>query len=416
VDFSRVELDEDQQRFLEEVRAFTAEHVTEEVHEHERQTGSGFNLGVHLELGKRGWVMPEWPVEKGGAGLDPVRAKLLDLELHRARLPDVTMGTTRLTIGTVEKFGDPIMVAEVVKQVAEGTARICLGYSETESGSDIAGAKTRAVQDGDEWVINGQKIWTTGAQQCQYAFLITRTDFDLPKHKGLTMFLLPLEVPGVEIQPIHTYGGERTNVVYFSDVRISDRYRLGGVNDGWSVLRGPLDDEHSIGGPEAERSFQDISIGSMFVHQLERALDAAYAWAKTPAPDGSRPIDDPLVQYRLGAVALRLEASISTPGPLGRVKGSESLVLGGAELVDLVGPLALISEGHPDAHAGGEIDYSHRFAQGTATYGGTVEVFRNIIAQHVLGLPRANYPGHKVLSQKRRESSAAVASPVPQPA
>ena len=112
-------------------------------------------------------------------------------------------------------------------------------------------------------MINGSKIFTTGAQNCQYTFLITRTDPDLPKHKGLTMFLVPLDTPGVEIQGIRTFGVERTNIVYYSDVRISDKYRLGGVNDGWSVLHGPLDEEHSIGG-EADK-FADLSVGTQFV-------------------------------------------------------------------------------------------------------------------------------------------------------
>jgi alkylation response protein AidB-like acyl-CoA dehydrogenase len=250
-------------------------------------------------------------------------------------------------------------------------------------------------------VINGSKIFTTGAQNCQYTFLITRTDPDLPKHRGLTMFLVPLDTPGIEIQPIRTFGNERTNVVYFGDVRISDRYRLGAVNDGWTVLRGPLDAEHSFGPDDPAQQLADASIGTTFVHALEWALDAAVTWASRVRADGSRPMDDALVRYRLGTVAVQIEAALSTPGPMGRVKGSEALVGCAADLMDLVGPESVISEGSPDAVAGGSIDYAHRYAQGTATYGGTVEVFRAIIAQHVLGLPRPNYPGAKVLAQKK---------------
>jgi alkylation response protein AidB-like acyl-CoA dehydrogenase len=119
--------------------------------------------------------------------------------------------------------------------------------------------------------------------------------------------------------------------------------------------------------------------------------------------DGSRPIDDRMVRYRLGSVAMHMEAGFATPGPMGRVKGSEALARGAAELMDLVGPASLLSEGSPGAEATGAIEFAHRFAQGTATYGGTVEVFRQIIAQHVLGLPRPAYPGSKLLVSHRRD-------------
>jgi alkylation response protein AidB-like acyl-CoA dehydrogenase len=122
----------------------------------------------------------------------------------------------------------------------------------------------------------------------------------------------------------------------------------------------------------------------------------------TPRPDGTRPADDPYVRYRLGQIEIDLQAALVTPGPMGRVKNSEALVHGAAALMDLVGPDALVSEGTPDAIGGGQIEYAHRYAQGTATYGGTVEVFRGIIAQHVLGLPRPSYPGSKVFLQKKR--------------
>jgi len=407
MDFSPVPLTAQQQAFQDEVRAFLAEHVTPEVLEEERLTGSGFNERLHLALGRKGWIMPGWPVEKGGAGLDPVRLRILEVEMRRSRIPSITRGTTGLVVKAVEKYAVPDLAAELLPEVAEGTVRFCLGYTEPDGGSDIAAAKVRAVRDGDEWVINGSKIFTTGAQNCQYTFLITRSDPDLPKHKGLTMFLVPLSTPGVQIQGIRTFGNERTNIVYYSDVRISDRYRLGRVNDGWAVLHGPLDEEHSIGREGPGAGLSDLSIGTSFLHTLELALDAAVDWACTPRSDGSRPIDDRMVRYRLGRVAMNLEAGLSTPGPMGRVKGSEALVTGAAELMDLVGTGALVSEGSQGAEVTGMIEYAHRFAQGTATYGGTLEVFHGIIAQHVLGLPKPSYPGAKVLVDRKREARPA---------
>ncbi|MGX7680146.1 acyl-CoA dehydrogenase family protein [Jatrophihabitans sp. DSM 45814] len=404
MDFSRLELTAEQQQFAKEARAFFEEYVTDEIRAESHRSGDGFTESVHLALGARGWLMPAWPVEHGGAGLDAVCVRILELEMARSRYVDIPIGTTRLVWSAVEKYLDPELMAELRPQVASGHVRFCLGYTDPDGGSDIANSKLRAVQDGDEWVLNGSKIFTTGAHQTQYTFLITRTDPDLPKHKGLTMFLVDLSTPGVEIQGIHTFGDERTNVVYYGDVRISDRYRMGGVNAGWAVLHGPLDAEHSIG--EETSGLDDISIGRSFLRHLELALDSAAEWATTAKrPDGSLAAQDSSVRLRLGKVATEVEAGISTPGPMGRVLGSEALVRGSAELIDLVGPSALLNPGADGATGSGSIDHAHRFAQGTATYGGTVEVFRNIIAQHVLGLPQMDFPGRKVyLPGKRNEA------------
>jgi 3-oxocholest-4-en-26-oyl-CoA dehydrogenase alpha subunit len=402
MDLSVVALDGEQQAFAARVRGFFAEHVTPEVLEYERVTGDGFNEQVHLALGQQGWIMPAWSAERGGADLDPVRIRMLEIEMNRARMPGVTLSTTRLVAAAVKKYADPSIREDLLRAAADGTVRFCLGYSEPDGGSDIAAAKVRAERDGDEWVINGSKIFTTGAHNCQYVFLITRTNPDLPKHKGLTMFLVPLAAPGVEIQAIRTFGGERTNVVYYGDVRISDSYRLGGVNGGWSVLRGPLDAEHGIHGNGVARKPADVGQGWAYALELARALEVAAEWAATPGPDGIRPADDPYVRYRLGQVAIDLEAANVTPDMMGRIKGSEALIKGAAVLTDLLGPAGILSEGTPEAPGGGQVEFAHRFAQGTATYGGTVEVYRAMIAQHVLGLPRPSYPGAKVLIQKKR--------------
>ena len=172
--------------------------------------------------------------------------------------------------------------------MAKGTVRFCLGYTEPDGGSDIAGAKTRAVRDGDEWVINGQKIFTSNAQHATYVFLITRTDPTLPKHKGLTMFLVPTSSPGFERQPLPTIGDETTNISYYSDIRLSDRYRIGEVNNGWSTLHGPLDAEHHLG--EHTSKLEDVGPGGNIVRHLARSVEAAVRWAKD-APDGDGPTD-----------------------------------------------------------------------------------------------------------------------------
>ena len=390
MDFGLAALTPAQETFAEQVRAFLAETVTGDVLDAEHETGDGFNERVHLALGARGWLTPDWPAADGGAGLDEVCCWILQRELARHHVPMITAGTTALIWPAVDQFAEPELRTEVKAGMAAGTVRMCLGYTEPDGGSDVAAAKLHAVRDGDCWVLNGSKIFTTGAHNCQYSFLLTRTAPDRPKHKGLTMFLVPLRTRGVTIQAVRTFGGERTNIVYYDDVRIADRYRLGGENDGWAVLHGPLDAEHGQGS-----RVSDPSIGTSWIHVLREALDAAAAWAARPGPDGRRPADDPAVLARLGRVAADIEAAEITPGPFGRVKCSDVLIKYAAELTDLTGHAGLLSRGAPGAPGDGAIDYAHRFAQGTATYAGTVEVFRTIIATHVLGLPRLTYPGSR---------------------
>ena len=148
-------------------------------------------------------------------------------------------GTTSVVARLVKQFGAPELADAVLPGVLSGEIRLCLGYTEPEGGSDVATCKTRAVREGDgsSWVINGSKMFTSNAQNAKYVFLLTNTDPQGPKHKNLTMFLVPLDSPGIEIQGIRTLDGDRTNIVYYSDVRVDDLYRIGEVNGGWTVMR-----------------------------------------------------------------------------------------------------------------------------------------------------------------------------------
>jgi 3-oxocholest-4-en-26-oyl-CoA dehydrogenase alpha subunit len=404
MDFSTVALTEDQQKFRDEVRAFLDEYLTEEVYAGARERCDHFDKGLYLALGARGWLMPKWRKEDGGAELDDVCVRILETELATRNAP-AAVGEG-LVWPAVDAHAVPDLRAELMPKVAAGEVRFALGYSEPDGGSDIAGAKTRAVRDGDEWVINGSKIFTTNAQNCQFAFLITRTDPTLPKHKGLTMFLMPLDAPGVEIQELPTVGDERTNITYYSDVRLSDRYRLGEVNNGWSVLHGPLDAEHSIGG-EASK-LEDLSIGVAHMRFLKWAVEAATQWAKD-APDGSESTlaEDKTFMSGLGRILVGIEAAADTPGPMGRIKGADVAIAGAEQLIDLIGPAAVLPFGADGTIAQGAVELAHRAVQVTATYGGTTEVFRTIIAQHHLGLPRPDYPGRKAFLQQGRPAAAA---------
>ena len=299
MDFSRVTLSDDDQAFLDEAREFLGTHVTEDVKRRDRETGDNFDEGVHLALGGAGYLEREWKPQAEG-GFSRLRRRIWELEKRRAHVPWVTWGTTAMVARSVAKFGSPELRDEVLPRVFSGHVRLCLGYTEPEGGSDIATCKTRAVRDGDGWIINGSKMFTTGAHKCQYVFLITNTDPEAPKHKSLTMFLVPLDSPGIDIQGIRTIDGDRTNIVYYSDVRVDDKYRLGEVNAGWTVLREPLNTEHGAVAA-APDGLQDVSI---MMHQagfMADALDKAAGKVAERDPNGRRLIDDQAVAYRLGS-------------------------------------------------------------------------------------------------------------------
>jgi alkylation response protein AidB-like acyl-CoA dehydrogenase len=388
MDFARVDLDDDDAAFLAEVRAFLAEHVTEDVRRRDRETGDNFDEAVHLALGAAGYLEKEWKPEADG-GFSRVRRRIWELEKRRAHVPWVTWGTTALVARAVAASGRPELVDEVLPKVFSGHVRICLGYTEPEGGSDVATCKTRAVRDGEHWVINGSKMFTTGAHNCQYVFLITNTDPGAPKHKSLSMFLVPLDLPGIEIQGIRTVDGDRTNIVYYSDVRVDGKYLLGDVNGGWAVLRGPLDTEHGVVA-SASDGLQDVAIMAHQAGFMSAAVDAVTAEVARAAWCENRPIDES-VAYRLGRSIARLEAALSTPGIFGRVAQAQAMRDIGPDLMDIAGPASVLPIETDGAADNGASEYLYRFAPLAGIYGGTLEVFRNMIAQHVLGLGKPIY-------------------------
>ena len=389
MDFSPIELDDAVLAFWRGVREWCDVHITVEVLEEERATGAGFSRPVHTAMGERGWIFPTWPVEAGGAGLDALQAAILELELNAHHLPNRTgLPTTRLVTPAVDQWLEGDLRRDLLVGAARGEVVFCLGYTEPDGGSDLAGVRTRARRDGDEWVIDGQKMFTSGAQHCHYSFLLARSDPDAPKHKGLTMFLVPLDSPGIEIQPVRTLDGERTNMVFYDQVRVADGYRVGPEGQGWMVLHGPLNREHQMDADGPKPVEEQPGGIARHISPLVDGLAAALGWARIAGPDGSRPLDDPMVRARLAEIELGLAVADVTPGPPGRVIGSDLFIRHAADLVDLVGADALVARGQPGVVAGGAIEYSHRFAQGTAIYGGTTDVIRNVIAERFMGMPR----------------------------
>ena len=379
MDFSRVALSDEDQSFRDELRSLLSEIVTDEVIARDRETGENFDEGVHLAFGKAGYLAADFKAEADG-GFSRVRKRIWDLEIGRAHTPWFHWGTTAMVARAVEQFGSAELKAEVLERTLAGEFRLCLGYTEPEGGSDVATSTTRAVRNGDEWVINGSKMFTSNAQNASYVYLITNTDSDAPKHQSLTMFLVPLDSPGVEIQPLRTVDGDRTNITYYSDVRVPDKYRIGEVNAGWSVLRDALNDEHGTV-ERGDDGLQKVAAMSEHVLLLAEAVDKVAALAA----------NEESVRYRLGRSIARMEAAMSTPDMFGRVANAQVMRGVSPDLMDILGAASALPVDEKGAVGDGGAEYVFRLAGPTGIYGGTLEVFRNMIAQHVLGLGRPNY-------------------------
>src|SRR5438309_1487418 len=222
--------------FRAEARKFVAEHVTHELVERAYRTGTMHDWGLHRALGERGFLAGSWPEADGGRGRSVFEMMVLLDELNRAEAPLDGWVVTMSAANTIRIMGTEEQHRTVLPAVVSGDALIAIGFSEPDSGSDVASARTRAVRDGDEWIVNGQKMFTTMAHEARWVFLLTRTDPEAPKHRGLTVFLVPMDTPGIELQPVHTLGWERTNITFYTDVRVDDRWRVGEVNGGWDVI------------------------------------------------------------------------------------------------------------------------------------------------------------------------------------
>jgi alkylation response protein AidB-like acyl-CoA dehydrogenase len=386
MDFSRVALSDDDESFRDDLRSFLNVLVTDEVIARDRETGENFDEGVHMALGAAGYLAADFRPEADG-GFSRLRKRIWDLEIGRAHTPWFHWGTTAMVARAIEQFGSAALKDEVFDKTLSGHFRLCLGYTEPEGGSDVATCKTRAVRDGDGWIINGSKMFTSNAQNASYVFLITNTDPEAPKHKSLTMFLVPLDSPGVEIQALRTVDGDRTNITYYSDVRIDDRYRIGEVNGGWGVLREALNDEHGTV-KRLDDGLQKVAAMSEHVLLLAEAADKVAALSA----------DEDSVKYRLGRGIARMEAAMSTPDMFGRVANAQAMREVSLDLMDIMGAASTLPVGEKGAVGDGGAEYVFRLAGPTGIYGGTLEVFRNMIAQHALGLGRPNYSPPKARS------------------
>lgn len=383
------QLDPDVEDYRDRVRAHLDAAMTDEFEEHLYRSGVAHDDDFAKGLVDQGFFAPGWPVELGGQDRGLWEEQVLNEELMRFDAPMYLSETTRMVASIIRRIGGPTLRDRILPGAMKGDITIALGFTEPECGSDVAAAATRAVRDGEQWVINGSKMFTTNGHIADYVFVLARTSVDKPKHTGLTMFLVPTDTPGFTAQAVWTLSGERTNITFYSDVRIPDEFRIGEVDGGWQVLGLSLQDEHASGwGPH-----------------LDRLLHHAELWAREATSDDGVPrIHDPDVRRRLARVAMEAEVSLLlqrrcvwlaeqgrvpvAEGPMAKVFSTEALQRASSDVVEMVGPDGLRSCFEPTAPQRGRFEQMMRFALGTTIYAGTSEVQRTIIAQRGLGLPR----------------------------
>jgi len=366
-----------------------------------------FNAEWIHKLRQGGWICASWPTEYGGKGLSLIELVVVTEEFARADAPlradffgDTLVGPTILQWGSDEQK------REFIPRILDGTIAWCQGFSEPDAGSDLASLTTRATLDGDEWVINGQKVWTTQAQFADYVFLLARTDPDVEKHQGISYLLVPMRQPGVEVRPIKQIdASSEFNEVWFSDARCPKDNVVGGVNNGWKVAMTTLGFERGASSTTGHRRFQkelDQVLGE--ARRLGADTDPivrqglARAWSKVKLMQ--------INGYRTLTDALNGTHHAAALGALHKMFWSEyhqevmDLTI---DILGLGGQILTGSDGADDdqfrrSRQGGtgypvsDLQASFFFSRSETIWGGTAEIQRNIVGERVLGLPKEPRP------------------------
>ncbi|HZP39892.1 MAG TPA: acyl-CoA dehydrogenase family protein [Candidatus Binatia bacterium] len=342
------------------------------------------------QMGRDGWLGIGWPKEYGGQGRTPIEQFIFSDEVQRAGfpLPFLTLNTVGPTI---MEHGTEEQKRELLPKILAGECHFAIGYSEPGAGTDLASLRTRAVRDGDHWVINGSKVFTSLADYADYVWLAARTDPEAKKHKGISIFIVPTTAPGFKLTPIWTMAGVRTNATYYEDVRVPASALVGRENEGWWLITSQLNRERIALSP---------------VGGVERTLEDVVRWAaETRGPDGRRVIDHEWVQVKLARVrakweALKLlvwrQAWAMTQGSLNfadasavKVYASEFYVEAYQTLLEILGPAGALKKGSAGAALAGRLEFIYRATLILTFGGGTNEIQRDIIAMAGLQMPRS---------------------------
>ncbi len=338
-----------------------------------------------------GWAGIGWPKEYGGQGRSAIEQFIFFDESMRAGAP-VPMLTLNSVGPTIMAFGTDEQKADYLPRILAGDVHFCIGYSEPGAGTDLASLKTRAVHDGDSYVINGQKMWTSLSSDADYCWLAVRTDPDAAKHKGISMIIVPMDTPGITLSPLNLLGTHDINAVFFEDVIVPAANVIGGENHGWKLITNQLNHER-------------VTLFASGV--MDRALTEVTQYAQeTKLPDGRRVIDQSWVQYNLAKLQAKVEvvrlmnwqvAWEATQGVLDighcsalKVYGSELNMEGYQLLMEILGPVSYLEPDAPGAVLKSRIQQGTRGAIILTFGGGVNEMQRDLISQFTLGFPRAD--------------------------
>ncbi|MDX2937403.1 acyl-CoA dehydrogenase family protein [Streptomyces ipomoeae] len=382
----------EQHRLRTELRAYFAELVPEDAPTRhvEPAAQKRFYRETVRRLGTDGWLGVGWPKEYGGRGLTAIEQFIFFDEAAQAGVPLPLMALN--TVGpTIMQFGTEEQKSYFLPRILSGEIDFAIGYSEPDAGTDLASLKTRAVRDGDEYIVNGQKIWTTNGDTADWVWLATRTDPDAPPHKGITMLLVPTTDPGYSCTLIRTLASHDTTASYYENVRVPVSRRVGEENKGWRLITNQLNHERVTLAAHGTMAIRSL-------HNVQR-------WAmETKLADGRRVIDLPWVRRRLAQTHTRLDAlkllnwrmvsavqdGTLTPQDASAVKvyGSESRRDAYAWLMEIVATAGALKEGSAGAALHGELERGYRSAVIFTFGGGNNEIQREIISWIGLGMPR----------------------------
>jgi alkylation response protein AidB-like acyl-CoA dehydrogenase len=382
----------EQEALRKELRAYYEALLTPEV-EAELAHAQGIGPTVRRvvrQMGEDGWLGIGWPKEYGGQGRSAIEQFIFFDESMRSGAP-VPMLTINTVGPTIMNFGTDEQKDFFLPRILRGEVHFCIGYTEPGAGTDLASLKTRAVRDGDEYVINGQKIFTSLAGGADYVWLATRTNPEAKKHKGISMFIVPMDTPGVKVVPMRLMGEHDINQTFYEDVRVPAANLVGGENNGWTLITNQLNHER-------------VTLCSPGI--IERVLDETKAWAaNTRLADGTRVIDQQWVQVSLARVHARLEflklinwkvAWSATQNRLDvadassvKVFGTEFYLEAFRLLMEIVGQRSYLQPGSADEVLKARLERFYRSLLILTFGGGTNEIQRDLIAVFGLGMPRA---------------------------
>jgi len=384
-------LDEEQQALRRELRAYYADLLTDEIREElHREAGCGpVHRQVIRQMGRDGWLGIGWPEEYGGQGRSQIEQFIFFDESMRCGSP-VPLLTINTVGPTLYNHASDELKAELLPKITAGEILFCIGYTEPGAGTDLAALTTRADRDGDDYVINGQKIFTSVAGDADYIWLAARTDQDAAKHAGISMLAVDMKLPGIKVEPMHLLSDHDINTTFFDDVRVPARYLVGGENKGWKLITSQLNHER-------------VTLCSS--DMIEGTFEDVLRWAReTKRADGTRVMDQEWVQTNLARVWSGIEflrltnwkvAWDATHGDL-KVQDASALKVYGTEfymeairlMMEVIGPRAYLQRGSQEAVLHGQLDSIYRSLVILTFGGGTNEVQRDLIGLFGLGLPR----------------------------